>query len=83
MLSIAMLKEIMGRISPNEKVQPYELFDIICGTSTGGIIAVLLGAQRRSVAETEALYDEFIDKVTIYLLHVYTSIFRSIAVPYV
>jgi patatin-like phospholipase/acyl hydrolase len=65
-LSIAMLKEIMGRISPNEKVQPYELFDIICGTSTGGIIAVLLGAQRRSVAETEALYDEFIDKVNIF-----------------
>lgn len=64
-LSIAMLKEIMGRISPNEKVQPYELFDIICGTSTGGIIAVLLGAQRRSVAETEALYDEFIDKVRV------------------
>ena len=62
-LSIAMLKEIMSRISPNEKVQPYELFDIICGTSTGGIIAVLLGAQRRSVGETEALYDEFIDKV--------------------
>ena len=83
MLSIAMLKEIMGRISPNEKVQPYELFDIICGTSTGGIIAVLLGAQRRSVAETEALYDEFIDKVTVYLHHVYTSIFKSITVPYV
>ena len=58
-----MLKEIMNRISPNEKVQPYELFDIICGTSTGGIIAVLLGAQRRSVGETEALYDDFIDKV--------------------
>ena len=62
-LSIAMLKEIMLRISPNEKVQPYELFDIICGTSTGGIIAVLLGAQRRSVVETETLYDDFIDKV--------------------
>ena len=61
--SIAMLKEIMLRISPNEKVQPYELFDIICGTSTGGIIAVLLGAQRRSVVETETLYDDFIDKV--------------------
>ena len=62
-LSIAMLKELMTRVSPNGDKQPYELFDIICGTSTGGIIAVLLGAQRRSVAETEALYDEFIDKV--------------------
>lgn len=51
------------RISPNEKVQPYELFDIICGTSTGGIIAVLLGSQRRTVGETEQLYDDFIDKV--------------------
>ena len=58
-----MLKELMMKVSPSGKVQPYELFDIICGTSTGGIIAVLLGAQRRSVGETEALYDEFIDKV--------------------
>jgi len=34
-------------------VQPHELFDMICGTSTGGIIAVLLGAQRLRVDETE------------------------------
>ena len=36
---------------------------MICGTSTGGIIAVLLGAERLRVDETEVLYDDFIQKV--------------------
>ena len=39
------------------------MFDMICGTSTGGIIAMLLGAQRATVAETEVLYDTLIDKI--------------------
>lgn len=64
-LSIAYLKEIMRRVNKNSPVhlEPYQLFDVICGTSTGGIIAVLLGAQRATLAQTEALYDDFIGKV--------------------
>lgn len=46
-----------------EKQYPHEVFDIICGTSTGGIIAVVLGTQCRRVDETEAMYDDFIEKV--------------------
>ena len=53
------MRELCNRVGKN----PHEIFDIICGTSTGGIVAVLMGAKKLSVAETEALYDEFIDKV--------------------
>lgn len=60
-LSIAYLKEIMKRV--NRNLEPHQMFDIICGTSTGGIIAALLGAQRASLAEAEVLYDAFIDKI--------------------
>jgi calcium-independent phospholipase A2-gamma len=58
-LSVAILREICTRVGK----QPFEMFDIICGTSTGGIIAVLMGSKKMSVTETEHLYDEFIDKV--------------------
>jgi predicted acylesterase/phospholipase RssA len=64
-LSIAYLKEIMARINMNStvKLEPYQVFDVICGTSTGGIIAVLLGVKRVSVDDAERLYDTFIDQV--------------------
>jgi predicted patatin/cPLA2 family phospholipase len=60
-LSIAFLKEILKRVDRN--LEPYQMFDLICGTSTGGIIATLLGAQQASLAEAEVLYDAFIDKI--------------------
>eukprot|EP01038_Epipyxis_sp_PR26KG_P004221 gene4221-5997_t len=67
-ISITLLKELMNSVSASSgrKVQPHEVFDIICGTSTGGIIAVLLGTQLRSVEYTEAIYDDFIEKVFSY-----------------
>ena len=59
-LSIAIMKELMLRVG---KKYPHEIFDVICGTSTGGIIACLFGAQRRSVDEMEVLYDDLIEKI--------------------
>ena len=35
--------KILQEITNKTGKQPFELFDIICGTSTGGIIAILLG----------------------------------------
>lgn len=61
-LTIACLKEIFSRVKRPD-MSPSDSFDIICGTSTGGIIAMLLGAQRRSVEESETLYDDFIGKI--------------------
>lgn len=45
------------------KSYPCDMFDIICGTSTGGIIAALLGIRRVKVDESETMYDSLIDKV--------------------
>jgi patatin-like phospholipase/acyl hydrolase len=59
-LSIALVKELMQRIGND---RPHEVFDIICGTSTGGIIAGLLGLQMRTIQETEILYDDLIDRI--------------------
>ena len=60
-LAIAVLKEIVKAVGTGQ--QPFEMFDVICGTSTGGIIATVLGLQQKSVEEMEVLYDEFIGKV--------------------
>ena len=64
-LSIAILREIMKRVHGDQDsgLEPHQMFDIICGTSTGGIIATLLGTQRASLSDTEILYDAFIEKI--------------------
>ncbi|KAK4524647.1 hypothetical protein GAYE_SCF05G2549 [Galdieria yellowstonensis] len=41
----------------------HELFDVIGGTSTGGIIAVTIGLRKRPIEEVEALYRELIGKI--------------------
>jgi patatin-like phospholipase/acyl hydrolase len=40
----------------------HDLFDIVCGTSTGGILACLFAVRRTRVAQAERLYDELIKK---------------------
>ena len=51
--SLYVLKEVMAQVrrirqgaSPNQVVEtprPCEVFDLICGSSTGGLIALMLG----------------------------------------
>jgi Patatin-like phospholipase len=51
--SLYMLKELMAQAArqkahdqptePNSVLHPCEIFDLICGTSTGGLIALMLG----------------------------------------
>jgi patatin-like phospholipase/acyl hydrolase len=59
-LSLAILDEILKRAG---KTTPHEIFDIICGTSTGGIISMLLGVKRQKIADAIFLYDSLIDKI--------------------
>ncbi|KAA0202146.1 hypothetical protein HAZT_HAZT009803 [Hyalella azteca] len=41
----------------------HEMFDMICGVSTGAIVAVLIGIHRRSPLECEVLYRDLSEKV--------------------
>jgi len=56
--SIVVLEHLMERISESrgKEVHPWEEFDLICGTSTGGLIAIMLGRLRLSVAQTKQAY---------------------------
>ncbi|CAE6467650.1 unnamed protein product [Rhizoctonia solani] len=45
--SLRILKDIMDRIKPGAR--PCDYFDLIAGTSTGGLIAIMLGRLRMSV----------------------------------
>ncbi|KAL8447779.1 hypothetical protein Emag_004187 [Eimeria magna] len=60
-LTVAVLKLIAASVGKELS----EVFDIICGTSTGGIIAVLLGMEKASAVELEALYDTLINEIFI------------------
>jgi len=41
----------------------HEMFDVICGTSTGGIVAASLGLKHKTVEEVETLYRNLIGKI--------------------
>lgn len=55
--------EILKHITKLTGCPLHEMFDIICGTSTGAIIAGSLGIRRRPVEEVETLYRELIGKI--------------------
>ena len=50
--TVLILKEIEKRTGK----RMHELFDLICGTSTGGILAVALGIKSMSVDQLEEIY---------------------------
>lgn len=59
-MTIACLLEILKDL---KGLNPTDLFDIICGTSTGGILACLFTVKGLSVRHAERMYDELIRKI--------------------
>ena len=48
--------QILKEIEKGTGKRIHELFDLICGTSTGGILAVALGIKSMSVDQLEEIY---------------------------
>ncbi|KAL5631666.1 hypothetical protein ACGC1H_007249 [Rhizoctonia solani] len=64
--SLIILQEIMRRIQNARggvKIHPYEYFDVIAGTGTGGISACMLGRLRLSVDEAIEEYAKLVKEV--------------------
>lgn len=40
-----------------------QVFDVICGTSTGGILAMLFASEKQSLVNVSTLYDSLIVKI--------------------
>ncbi|KAH6902475.1 acyl transferase/acyl hydrolase/lysophospholipase [Coprinopsis sp. MPI-PUGE-AT-0042] len=64
--SLRTLRKIMeevARMEGKDVVKPCEYFDMMAGTSTGGLIALMLGRLRMSIEECEAAYDSISRRV--------------------
>jgi patatin-like phospholipase/acyl hydrolase len=61
--SLRILQRIMECADPNNPPKPCDYFDIICGTSTGGLIAIMLGRLKMSVSDCVAEYQKLSNSV--------------------
>lgn len=61
--SLMILDGLMATVDPESPPKPCEYFDMIGGTSTGGLIAVMLGRLRMTVHECIEAYTSLSDKV--------------------
>lgn len=61
--SLMILKNLMSAIDPVSPPKPCDYFDMMAGTSTGGLIAIMLGRLRMTVDECIAAYASLSRKV--------------------
>ncbi|CAK7223200.1 hypothetical protein SBRCBS47491_005129 [Sporothrix bragantina] len=61
--SLMILRRLMATVDPESPPRPCEYFDMIGGTSTGGLIAIMLGRLRMTVDECIEAYTSLSDKV--------------------
>lgn len=54
--SLIMLKRLLRLMEPEGRIYPHKHFDLICGTSSGGLIAILLGRLRLDLDEATSTY---------------------------
>ena len=53
----------MAKIAGDPNAKPCEYFDMMAGTSTGGILAIMLGRLRMTVDECIATYNELAGEI--------------------
>ncbi|CAM1503382.1 Fc.00g081580.m01.CDS01 [Cosmosporella sp. VM-42] len=61
--SLMILQNLMSTIDPDAPPKPCDYFDMIAGTSTGGLIAIMLGRLQMTVDECIAAYTSLSNKV--------------------
>ncbi|KAF7512509.1 hypothetical protein GJ744_001444 [Endocarpon pusillum] len=61
--SLHILRELMKKIEPNRHLKPCEYFDMIGGTSTGGLMAIMLGRLRMDIDECINAYMELCNRI--------------------
>lgn len=61
--SLYILQRLMEQLDPENPPKPCECFDLIGGTSTGGLIALMLGRLRMTVAECVDAYRELMPAI--------------------
>ncbi|PPR04505.1 hypothetical protein CVT24_013111 [Panaeolus cyanescens] len=57
------IKALMGKLTGDPNAKPCEYFDMMAGTSTGGIIALMLGRLRMTVDQCIDVYNELSSKI--------------------
>jgi patatin-like phospholipase/acyl hydrolase len=48
---------------PHQEVQPHEIFDLVAGTSTGGLIAIMLGKLGMNIEECIRTYHDLSTRI--------------------
>ncbi|KAF1362124.1 FabD/lysophospholipase-like protein [Lizonia empirigonia] len=61
--ALMILEQLMEAVDPDAPPKPCDYFDMIGGTNTGGLIAVMLGRLRMCVAECIAAYLKLSERV--------------------
>ncbi|KAF5379699.1 hypothetical protein D9615_005735 [Tricholomella constricta] len=61
--SLYILKAIMAKVSSDSNVKPCQYFDMMAGTSTGGLIAIMLGRLQMTIPECIEAYINMASKI--------------------
>ncbi|KAI9810451.1 MAG: hypothetical protein M1827_006227 [Pycnora praestabilis] len=61
--SLSILKKLMENIHPESPPKPCDYFDMIGGTSTGGLMAIMLGCLEMDIDECISAYTTLSDRV--------------------